>query len=211
VTTYGKKQPVREKGDMRFFRRRKFIIDKKLQYSLFFISLTYAALFFLVFALSLFVPLTIIMDTHGETEMTATQAATIFLFLHENIWLPGLIGLLAIGFHSIRTSHKIAGPLYRFNTVLKSVKQGVIPAPMDSLRKGDYLHGEFELINQMLETLRENIKDIRTADSSLNKSISLCMNGTDHMTKEELLEKLKDIAGKEERLGKKIGYFTIAS
>ncbi len=202
---------MRERGNMRFLRRRKFIIDKKLQYSLFFISLTYAASFFLVFALSLFVPLTVVMDTHGETTVTASQAATIFLFLHENIWLPGFIGLLAIGIHSIRTSHRIAGPLYRFNTVLGSIRQGIIPPPMDSLRKGDYLHGEFQLINQMLETLRENMKDVQTADAGLHESISLCMNGSVDITKEELLEKLKDIAGKEEMLGKKIGYFTIVS
>ena len=195
---------------MKFLRRRKFIINKDLQYSLLIISFFYLLLFFVVVGSILFVPLMIELDSADYYSEQAFQTASKILYLHTKFWPAVLLSLLVIALHSIRTSHKIAGPLYRLNLVFAAIKQGNLPQRI-RLRKGDYLLKEVELINQMLESLRVKVHDIQEAQARLNEAISECKDVVSHASKDEILQRMNDLEEKGDQLGEKLAYFKIVS
>ncbi len=195
---------------MNIFRRRKFVINKKLQYTLLTISFSYIVLFFVVTGASLFLPLIIDMVKADDSPGKALQAARHILYLHDNFWPAVLLCLIAIGIHSIRTSHKVAGPLYRLNLIFKAMKEGNLPKPVYS-RKSDYLLTEIETINQTLEGFRANVMEIQEAQVQLNEAILECSKVVDRASRDEIMERIKDLAEKGDQLGDKLGYFKIAS
>lgn len=195
---------------MNIFRRRKFVINKKLQYRLLTISFSYIVLFFVVTGALLFVPLIIDLVKADDSSGKALQAARHFLYLHTKFWPAVFLSLIAIGIHSIRTSHKIAGPLYRLNLIFKAMREGNLPKPIYP-RKNDYLLTEIENINQMLQSLRAKVTEIQEAQALLNKAIFECRKAVDHPSRDEIMERIKDLAEKGDQLGDKLGYFKIAS
>jgi signal peptidase II len=65
----------------------------------------------------------------------------------------GLIFMVVIPILSIFVSHKIAGPLFRFEKTLRDALQSEGPIPPIRLRQGDELQSLADLINQLLERL----------------------------------------------------------
>ena len=195
---------------MRFFRRRKFVINKDLQYSLLIIPLFYLLLFSVVIGSILFVPLMIELDKAEVYSKQAFQAASKILYLHARFWPGVLLSLIAIALHSIRTSHKIAGPLWRMNVFFEAMKEGNLPKPMH-IRKRDYLLREVELINQMIENMHIKVKEIHEAQACLKEAISECKDAVSHGSRDEILERMNDLAEKGDQLGDKLAYFKIVS
>ena len=193
-----------------FFRRRKFFINKNIQLSLLIKSLLYVFFSLLLVAVFLFAPLMIELERSGYYSEKAVQVANQILYLHANFWPAVLLCLIAIGLHSIRTSHRFVGPLYRFCTVFRSIKEGYLPRPI-YLRKGDYLLAEAEEINQMLEGLCAKITEIQGAQELLNEAISQCRDVAGHATGEEMTKRVNEVVKKGNELGNKVGYFKIAS
>ncbi|KPK01368.1 MAG: hypothetical protein AMK71_05845 [Nitrospira bacterium SG8_35_4] len=193
-------------------RRRNFVVNKGLQFSLLFITLGYVIFFLLVIAAALFVPLMVNLKADGgNISKKALESANNLIFLHNNFWLPSLLCLVSISIHSIRTSHRIAGPIYRLNTLVDSIKQGILPAPLHSLRKGDYLKEEFNNISGMLDNLRLNLGDIQSTHEDLNKTIAQCNELSGTASQDALMKSINEIQAKSSQLGEKIGYFNILS
>ena len=193
-----------------FFRRRKFILNKDLQLSLLIISVFYIFLFFLVVGSILFIPAMVELNQADYSSTQAFDAATKILYLHSKFWPAVLLALILVALHSIRTSHQIAGPLYRFNLLFESMKEGNLPKRI-TLRKGDYLLKEVSLINQMLESLQTRVNEIKEAQTSLNVAISECKDALNHASKEEISKRVNDLSEKGDQLGEKLAYFKIAS
>ncbi len=139
-----------------FIRRRHFIVDKKFQFKLMIVSTAYVLFFLVVTAIATFYPLIRDLERPGYLSDEVLRSVTTFLYLHAHFWPAALFALVAICLHSISTSHKIAGPLYRFKKVFNSIAQGEIPGKI-RLRKNDHLQNEAEHINRMLSALRDNI------------------------------------------------------
>ena len=191
-------------------RRRNFLVNKGLQFSLLRITVGYVAFFLLVLSASLFVPLMASLSAEGAHISKKTlESANNLIFLHNNFWLPSLLCLITISIHSIRTSHRIAGPVYRLNKVIDSIKQGILPAPLHRLRKGDYLTEEFSNISGMLDNLRLKLGDIQTAHEDLDKTISQRSKLSGTASPDEIMKAINDIRAKSGQLGEKIGYFSI--
>ena len=195
---------------MNFFRRRHFIINKDLQFSLLTISIFYLLLFLVVVGSILFIPAMIELNAVDYQSDRAVQAASKILYLHSKFWPAVLFALIVIGLHSIRTSHKIAGPLYRFDRLFESMKEGNLPKQI-TLRKGDYLLKEAALINEMLESLQKGVHEIQEAQSGLNVAISECKDVVSHASKDEISKRMNDITEKGDQLGEKLAYFKLAS
>ena len=195
---------------MNFFRRRHFIINKDLQFSLLTISIFYLLLFLVVVGSILFIPVMIELDRVDYASEQAVQAASKILYLHSKFWPAVLLVLVLICLHSIRTSHKIAGPLYRFDRLYESMKEGNLPKKV-TLRKGDYLINEMENINEMLESLKIRVQEIKDAQSGLNEAISECKDVVSHASKDEISKRMNDITEKGDQLGEKLAYFKLAS
>ena len=195
---------------MNFFRRRHFIINKDLQFSLLTISIFYLLLFLVVIGSILFIPVMIELDRVDYASDQAVQAASKIMYLHSKFWPAVIFALIVIALHSIRTSHKIAGPLYRFDRLFESMKEGNLSQKI-SLRKGDYLINEMDNINEMLESLQIRVQEIKNAQTGLNVAISECKDVVSHASKDEISKRMNDITEKGDQLGEKLAYFKLAS
>jgi methyl-accepting chemotaxis protein len=145
--------------------------------------------------------------THGSS-LKLQEAARMVLYLHENFWPAALLSLVLICFLSIRTSHRVAGPLYRVTLVLDSLKKGTLPTPVRT-REGDHLDAEIEITNQMLEGLRMHVGEIQKAQADVNDAIAACSKVIGHASSEELTNRMKDISEKRDKLAERISYFKI--
>jgi hypothetical protein len=154
----------------KFLRRRKFIVNQQVQYSLLFISLCYVLCFVIVLSASLFLPPILELGRVDPLSHRANEAAGKLLFLHSNFWPVALLSMFLIALHSIYTSHKIAGPIYRFHRIFESIGKGKLPKPA-RLRKGDYLRKEMEAVNQMVEALRTGVMEVQETQKILSASV----------------------------------------
>ena len=194
----------------KILKRRRFIVYRKLQLTLMVISFGYVILFFVIMGLYLFVPLMLELDKADMGSDRAIVATNRILYLHEKFWPALLLCLLAIGCHSIYISHKIAGPLFRFNLVFKAIRDGRIPAPI-KLRAGDYLYNEMENINQMLERFRDKLTELQEAQAHLNRSIIECKETVSDSSVNELNQKMEDLVGEGKKLEEMLRYFQVIS
>ena len=195
---------------IRVFRRRKYVIRPKFQVILMILSIGYVIFFCAVIGTYLFIPLMIELDKSDIGSDQALVAAKRILYLNEKLWPAVLFSFVVIACHSIYTSHKIAGPLYRFNLIFNSIKEGTIPLP-EQVRKNDYLYSEMENINQMLEQLREKLTDLQEVQAQLNRSIIKCKDTVPPSSMDEFIKNMEDLAEQGKKLEEKLGYFKVIS
>ncbi len=185
--------PVEDRGQelggvKRFFKRRRYIVDRELQFSLIraHLILFSTALGFL--AIGIFSPLVTELNGSGLPDERMLTAATMMLYMHERMWL--LFGLtsvfLVLGL--LRLSHKVAGPLHRFRQVLGEARAGS-PRSDIRLRRGDFLHREAQLLNRLLadmsargDMLRETGADVKSLRAKI-----MSMPGLNHKDRDGLM------------------------
>jgi len=130
---------------MNFMRRNTFLINTDLQYTFLFSSTLYVFLFLAAIGTALFIPLFVELGKGSGSSAEVRQAASeIVLYLHANFWPAALFSIILIGLLSIRTSHRIAGPIYQITLVLESLKNGYLPKAVH-VRKGDRLAVELDV------------------------------------------------------------------
>ncbi len=132
-------------------RRKPRLVDRRFQLGL---AGRIAAVFVLLFAVGIlvvFAPSVFGLLT-GVDLSELQPAAQEFLVLHRRIWPAVLIVLVGIFAYSLYFSHRIAGPIYRINTVLRMLLRGESPAHVE-LRKGDYFHDTAELLERLARRL----------------------------------------------------------
>jgi methyl-accepting chemotaxis protein len=195
---------------MPYIRRRKFLINKPLQFRLLWQSLLYVLLFVVVTGVSLFLPAMIELRNMEEPSAKTVQAAKQVLYLHDYFWPAALFVVITIFLLSIRSSNKIAGPLFRFNRTFEAIKEGKLPPPI-LIRKDDYLLQEAEVINQMLESLRAKVRAIQEAQNVLNETISECAQAAKHASSTEIDERFKDLVEIAHQHDERIRTFRIIS
>lgn len=86
----------------------------------------------------------------------ALSLADRFLFLHRVVW-PLIAGFFLLSVVIlVLTTHRVAGPLYRFRQIFRDVGRGRLTVPVTT-RAGDYLTEEAADLNSMLKATRERI------------------------------------------------------
>ncbi len=195
---------------IRILRRRKYVIRPRLQGLLMILSIGYVIFFCAVIGTFLFVPLMVELDKSDIGSDQALMAAKRILYLNEKFWPALVLSFFVIACHSIFISHKIAGPLYRFNFIFKAIKEGTVPPPIQ-VRKGDYLYREMENINQMLEQLRGRLTEVQETQAQLNRSIIKCKNTVSHSLMNEFIKEMEGLAEQGKRVEEKLGYFKVIS
>lgn len=141
-----------------FGRRRHFLIDK-LQYKLLAINIFYLTAIIFLFLVTIFAPVIVALYGDSSFERSAA-AASDFLSLHNRVWPAVPVALLLISVHSILTSHRISGPLYRFRKVFRSIESGDLSVRC-GVRTKDYLHRESDTINDMIHGLVAQVSRIK--------------------------------------------------
>ncbi len=151
-------------------RRNKKYIDRSTQGRIAIMVVTNALMYIFLLALMVFGPLAYRMNTN-DISPELQDIANAFLALHEHFWPAILILLVIIGFHSIRVSHRMAGPVYRFKEVLKSVQKGDLTAH-SILRKGDFFVDLMDEINRATTSMSKGYRELKETDGKLRAEIS---------------------------------------
>jgi general secretion pathway protein G len=141
------------------WRRRQFVV-RGFQRHFVLGQLAWLGAYLLAFAAVLLIPLA--SQLHSGDADERIQAAAQFLFFHEYLW-SALGGVLLVAAAAlIKTSHRIAGPLYRFRRVFDAVAAGDLTMSA-RVRRGDYLSLESDALEAMLAALRDRIGDAQRA------------------------------------------------
>lgn len=194
---------------MDFIRRRTFLINKDLQYTLLFSLMLYVFLSLTVVGAALFIPSFVELGkASGSSWEVRKAAAGIALYLHANFWPAVLFSIILICLLSIRVSHRIAGPLYQITLVLESLKNGNLSKAV-LVRKGDRLAAEVDVANQMLDRLRVQVREIQGAQADLNDAIVAYDKIIGRDSPEGIIERMNDIREKAIQLTNRISYFKV--
>lgn len=160
-------------------RRSTYIVNKSLQYRFLATILLYCFITVVFIFVYLFVPEFIKLNDNSVSMEVKAAAADRVLMLHARIW-PAVISLIIIfGIHSIFLFHRIVGPLYRFGLAFDKIRKGDLKFRV-KIREKDYLHDEEEAFNNMINSIVEKLKDIKTHSlDSLNSLYELEKQSSD--------------------------------
>ena len=120
------------------------------------LSFIYFGVILMTFAAALFLPTMVELSDAASSWDQKQRASTQFLTLHARLWPAVLVLFTLLAVHSVVVSHRIAGPLYKFCKVFRSVAEGDLSMRV-AIRKNDYLTKEVDDINRMITVLRERI------------------------------------------------------
>ena len=134
-------------------RQRFRLVDKQYQFGLAWRMLGAFLLFFIIGIILVFAPSVFRLLT-GATLTELEPASQEFLILHHRIWPAVLFVLVGMFLYTLWFSHRIAGPIYRINSVLQTMMKGEYPKRV-ALRKGDHFHSTVELLEALSRQLAE--------------------------------------------------------
>lgn len=123
----------------------------------------YSLIIFLLLAIPVFKPLMQALDNPALTWQERAVVANDLLNLHSRFW-PWALGaglvVLIHCIHSIRLMHRVAGPLSRLTQVFPQIGNGNL-CVRTTLRQGDYLTPEVDLVNHMTVQLHSKITALK--------------------------------------------------
>lgn len=79
-------------------------------------------------------------------------------------------GLIIIYLYTLKTSHKIAGPVYMIERRLGEIAKGDLTVSL-KLRKNDHFHDTADVLNTSVEQLRGKILKVRSAAEALRETL----------------------------------------
>lgn len=186
--------------------RRKYIIDRKVQYSLLVRTMAFVAFMLLIVSAGLYIPLLIEMRrTAGEQDLSY-ETSIAMLFMYERFWPVALFCLAFAAYGTVVLSHRIVGPLVRIKRVMEAVGQGVLPAELRTRHK-DYLKVEVDTLNTMVARLVCQVDKIKAANHKLNDSLATCQDHATRYGNDEAQTALATAVKAAEALTEEIEYF----
>jgi hypothetical protein len=132
-------------------RRQSRVVDRQFQFGLAWrLLLVLTALFaggiLLMFAPSLYVMLT------TKDLSSLEPAAAEFLVLHKRIWPAALLSFAGVFVYALRFSHRIAGPVYRIDAVLRQMLRDEYPETV-TFRENDHFQPTAQLLTELSRKL----------------------------------------------------------
>lgn len=132
-------------------RRRTKVVDGKFQFGIalrLILVLTGMLAAGIVFA---FAPSFYVLATTDDLK-SLEPASVEFLLLHRRLWPAVLLSFVGIFVYSLYFSHRIAGPLYRFNSVLRALLEDREPEVL-KIREGDYFGETAALLERLAKKI----------------------------------------------------------
>jgi methyl-accepting chemotaxis protein len=186
------------------FKRRRIIVDKKLQFGLsatIVVALTcYLLLFCLISVYSPFA--TLIGGAATEAELIRASSE-IDAFVRNLLW-PIVLTFACLGMHCVLLTHRIAGPAYRLKRTFLAVRERDLSLDIH-LREHDYMGDVAEGYNAMMGGLRRDIGAIRAEVGDLSIAIR---DLTGH-TAGPAANRTADLLARAERLADRLGEFRL--
>lgn len=150
-------------------RRRRYIVDRKLQGSLVAHGVIYGVAVLAAVGLGIFAPL-----LWGLGDPRADQGfeeqSLVMIYLHERFWLIAGGSLLVVVLGAVRFSHRVAGPMVRFKRNLRLIAAGELPPPLRT-RRDDFLKDEVEALNRAVAGVDERVTAIRRAQLEVRRRL----------------------------------------
>lgn len=131
--------------------------------------IAYSLIIFVLLAIPVFRPLMQALDNPTLSWQERAVVANDLLSLHARFWPWALAASLVVlihCIHSLRLMHRVAGPLYRLKHVFPQIANGNL-CIKTTLREGDYLTQEADLVNQMTAQLQTKINALKHAQVML--------------------------------------------
>jgi methyl-accepting chemotaxis protein len=191
------------------YRRRKYLIDRKLQLRLVIYNGIYFLIIIAVIGVGLFLPLALQLSDPALDLAQKGMVADKILFLHYRLGPVLLVILLALCVHSVFVSHKIAGPLYRFRATFQQVAEGDL-SKVINIRRGDFLLNEQAKIEEMIEALRSKLTNIRSEQAEIERVISRLVHDFSQSSSDDLKVNISELEECNLRLKKELEYFRLS-
>lgn len=132
------------------FTRRKIIVNQyqiRLAMSLFIYIIIYSVILGFIIFYPLYQDLNYATDLEEQTRISA-----IVLYLHKRVWIGLFVAAMLAGVHAIFSSHKVVGPMYRFEILLRDLLGGKYGSRI-RIRKGDEFKEMEGLLNELSASL----------------------------------------------------------
>ncbi|MGE3172575.1 MAG: hypothetical protein AB7O97_08090 [Planctomycetota bacterium] len=140
-------------------RRRRYIVDPTFQWNVIWRVTAQSLFTLLLVSLCLLGPL--LAELLSDNPSAAfEEMAVVMLYMHQRWWWIAGLSLLCAGLAALRMSHRIAGPLVRFNRNLRWLGQGRFAEPLRT-RPGDYLKPEVDILNASIAGLQQRIERLQ--------------------------------------------------
>lgn len=163
--------------------RRKQLIINNFQYRLMIFHLAQFAAVVLFVMGAIYAPLMLKLDRSSLSELqkleVSNQLIGVNSMLLPTLWI--VFGLIII--HSVIVSHRIAGPIYRIRNILKAITGGDLTQRL-TLRKHDYLMGDAEVVNDMIESLSGKIREMENRHRRMDATLTSVMTSAAGVTGE---------------------------
>jgi len=154
-------------------RRRKYMINRRFQ--VYWVGrifiLAFAVFVSFAFSLGLYIITPASMEMPEPAEAYMFGSGWNFSLLKAILVFYVLLTLLA--WISFRMSHRIAGPIYRFERVVKSVIAGDYDMTAIQLRKGDEFQELANDLNKMMDALRARREEARDIIQTLSQNLEI--------------------------------------
>lgn len=185
----------------RTWRRRNFFIKKELQgryiFSFFVFVIIGSIIFTLIFSLLSSNTLTIIYE-NSNLRIGKTPLILIKEILSAH-WIFIATAGVAVVIVSMFLTHRVAGPIYRFEKSIEEMTRGHFNFKIH-LRKKDEGKELAQMINQLIDMLSSNIGEMRRVADEIDSRVEEAYKSIDRLEegKEASLEldKAKDLSGK---------------
>lgn len=172
------------------FQRRTILIKRKLQLRL--ISLVFAAVLICLLVITMDLGWTL--NSIVQRNPGLTPYLDVFYGLVPTFVMRQVIYLTIIVILTAIISHRIAGPIYRFERAAEAVATGDLTHRVN-LREGDHLDELQDEFNEMVENLQARVERDRALIAQLRGQIDEAHKSADKQT-QEFLEALRDELGK---------------
>ena len=133
-------------------RRRTRIVDRQFQLGLAVRLLLVLTILFGAGIALAFLPSIYVLATTNDLKSLEPAAAEL-LVLHERLWPAALLSLAGIFFYVIFFSHRLAGPVYRINAILRALLEDRDP-PVVKFRDNDFFQPTADLLEELSEKMR---------------------------------------------------------
>ena len=99
-----------------------------------------------------FAPSVYVLATTNDLKSLEPAAAE-FLVLHKRLWPAAFLSFAGVFLYVILFSHRIAGPVYRIDAVLRALLEDREP-PVTKFRDGDFFQPTAKLLGELSEKMR---------------------------------------------------------
>ena len=196
------------------FRRRNYFIKKKFQID-FSVKFLIIIVIEAVLAIGLFLYLSKGTLTTGylgsELKIASTYDFFLPMLLFSNLIIVGATGIIGIA-ALIFLSHRLAGPLYRFEKALGDLSKGYL-AQRFKLREKDQFMELQNSINELANVLDMNVGAIKSGIAGISKLVSemQAAAASNPSAKEDMASRLPEISKKLQELKETADYFKTSS